>query len=104
MTAPGFASSKAIARFRLLQPHLEQDVPLVRIANERGVAERTLRRWLAAWRAKGIQGLERARRGDAGVARRLAPEIEALVRSMATRRPRPTVAAMSRACSTTSVV
>lgn len=96
MAVPGFASPKAIARFRLLQPHLEHDIPLARIAVERGIAERTLRRWLAAWRANGIQGLERARRSDAGMARRLAPEMEAIVRSMATRRPRPTVAAIHR--------
>ena len=96
MSAPGFASPKAIARFRLLQLHLEQDIPLARIAAEGGIAERTLRRWLAAWRAKGIAGLERSRRSDAGIARRLAPGIEALVRSMATRRPRPTAAAIHR--------
>lgn len=96
MSGPGFASSKALARFRLLQPHLEQDIPLARIAVERGIAERTLHRWLAAWRTHGILGLERARRSDAGVARRLAPEIEALVRSLATRRPRPTAAAIHR--------
>ena len=64
MAAPGFASSKAIARFHLLQPHVEEDVPLACVAAESDVAERTLRRWLAAWRAKGIHGLERARRSD----------------------------------------
>ncbi|WP_255440702.1 helix-turn-helix domain-containing protein [Paracoccus sp. MC1854] len=96
MSAPSFASPKAIARFRLLQPHLEQDIPLARIAAECGIAERILRRWLAAWRTDGIGGLERARRSDAGVARRFAPEIEALVRSLATRRPRPTAAAIHR--------
>ena len=96
MSDPGFASSKALARFRLLQPHLEQDIPLARIAAECGIAERTLRRWLAAWRTHAIGGLERVRRSDAGAARRLAPEIEALVRSLATRRPRPTAAAIHR--------
>ena len=70
MTDPGFASPKAIARFRLLQPHLEQSIPLTHIAAECGVAERTLRRWLAAWRVNGIQGLERTRRSDAGQARK----------------------------------
>lgn len=96
MSDPGFASSKALARFRLLQPHLEQDIPLARIAAECGTAERTLHRWLAAWRAHGIGGLERARRKDSKVSRRLAPEIEALVRSLATKRPRPTAAAIHR--------
>ena len=96
MTDPGFASPKAIARFRLLQPHLEQSIPLTHIAAECGVAERTLRRWLAAWRVNGIQGLERTRRSDAGQARKLPPDIEAHVRNMATRRPRPTAAAIYR--------
>ena len=76
MSAPGFACPKAIACFRLLQLHPEQDIPLARIAAEGGIAERTLRRWLAVWRAKGIAGLERSRRSDAGIARRLAPEID----------------------------
>ncbi len=96
MTSPGFASSKAIARVHLLQPHLEEDFPLARIAAECGVAERTLRRWLAAWRANGIEGLERARRSDAGNRRMLDPDLEGLVRSMATKRPRPTAAAIHR--------
>lgn len=41
-------------------------------------------------RARGVGGLEQARRSDAVIMRKLAPEIEALVRSMATRRPVPT--------------
>lgn len=96
MTAPGFASSKAIARFHLLQPHLEEDVPLARIAAECCVAERTLRRWLAAYRSNGIHGLELARRSDAGNRRRLDPDLEALVRSIAPKRPRTTAAAIHR--------
>lgn len=96
MATPGFASSKAIARFRLLQPHLEENVPLARIAAEFGGSERTLRRWLAAWRANGIQGLEQARRSDAGNRRKLDPDLEGLVRSMATKRPRPTAASIHR--------
>lgn len=96
MAAPGFASSKAIARFRLLQPHLEDDVPLARLASDAGVSERTLHRWLMAYRADGIAGLERARRADAGTRRHLDPDLEAFVRALATRRPRPTVAAIHR--------
>ena len=96
MKAPGFASLKAIERFRFLQPHLEEDIPLACIAAEHDVAERTLRRWLAAYRANGIHGLERTRRSDADKRRRLDPDIEAFVRSMATKRPRPTAAAIHR--------
>lgn len=48
MTDHGFASAKAQARFSLLQPHLEQDIPLARIAAESRVAEGSLHRRLAA--------------------------------------------------------
>lgn len=58
MSDPGFASSKALARFRLLQPYLEQDIPLALMAVVCGIAECTLHRLLAAWRAHGIGGLE----------------------------------------------
>ena len=96
MATPGFASPTAIERFRLLQPRLEDDIPLARIAAASDVTERTLRRWLAAYRADGIRGLERVRRADAGKRRKLPPELVALVRSMATKRPRPTTAAIHR--------
>lgn len=96
MSTPGFASPAAILRFRRLQPHLEEDVPLSRIAAAGDVAERTLRRWLAAYRADGIRGLERTRRSDAGIRRALAPDLEALIRNLAIRRPRPTTAAIHR--------
>jgi transposase-like protein len=36
-------------RVRLAQAHLEDDVPLVRLAARCSVAERTLRRWLAGY-------------------------------------------------------
>ena len=96
MAAPGFASPTATARFRMLQTHLEDDVPVSRLAAEAGLSERTLRRWLAAYRSSGIAGLERARRSDAGARRHLDPDLEAMIRALATRRPRPTVAAIHR--------
>jgi hypothetical protein len=38
---------QALARWRVLRPHLEDGCPLVRVAGEHGVPERTLRRpWL----------------------------------------------------------
>jgi hypothetical protein len=38
---------QALARWRLLRAHLEDDCPLARVAAEEHVPERTLRRWLA---------------------------------------------------------
>ena len=103
MAAPGFASPTATARFRVLQPHLGEDVPLARLAAEAGLSERTPRRWLAAYRSKGITGLERMRRSDAGARRHLDPDLEAMIRALATRRPRPTISAIHRRVVTEAV-
>jgi putative transposase len=69
---------------------------LVRLAAEGGVSERTLRRWLAAYRSKRIAGLERTRRSGAGARRDLDPGLEAMIRAPATRRPRTPIAAIHR--------
>ena len=37
----------AMERFAVLQPHLEEDVPLARAARQAGVPIRTAERWLA---------------------------------------------------------
>jgi putative transposase len=36
---------RAMARFAVLQPHLERDVPLTRAAADAGVPLRTAQRW-----------------------------------------------------------
>src|ERR1035438_2255493 len=56
----------AMARFVVLQPHLEWGVPLPRAAGEGGVALRTAKRWLARYRVSGLVGLARLRRTDLG--------------------------------------
>lgn len=93
---PGFASETAVARFEAIRPHLDLGVPLTRIAKETGDSERTLRRWLAQYRAEGIAGLERRPRADRGHRRRITSEIEASIRSEALSQPRPTAAAIHR--------
>ena len=67
-----------------------------RLAEAEGPSERTLRRWLAIWRADGVAGLERQARSDRGSRRRVAPELEAMIRTEALARPRPTAAAIHR--------
>jgi hypothetical protein len=38
--------ARALARFRLLQPCVEEGVPLAQLARQHGVALRTAQRWL----------------------------------------------------------
>lgn len=78
----------AMRRFAVLRPHLEDGVPLARAAVEAGVACRTAQRWAAAYRDRGLAGLVRAQRSDAGH-RRIPEELRHLVEGLALRRPAP---------------
>lgn len=53
-------------RWRILRLHVEDDVPLARLARQTSVGLRTLERWHARYRADGYAGLERKPRTDAG--------------------------------------
>jgi putative transposase len=95
---PGLAEAQreqAVARWQVLRAHLEDGCPLVRVAGEHGVPERTLRRWLAAYRAGGLAALARRPRSDRGT-RRMPPELQLLIEGLALRRPPPTIATVHR--------
>jgi putative transposase len=82
--APGLAElgeaarAKALLRWRVLRPHLEDGVALVHAAREAGVSERTAQRWLARYRAGGLVGLAAAPRSDRG-GRRMPDELVAMI-------------------------
>lgn len=82
-SGPGFASQTALERFRRIQPHIEDDVPLVAISRSADVPIGTLRRWLRCYRADGMAGLERKRRNDRGKQRRLEPKLVRLIEGLA---------------------
>ena len=100
-TATSFAAldepqrKQAMARFAVLRPYLEDDVPLTRAAGEAGVPIRTAQRWLARYRQGGLVGLARPTRRDAG-AHRSPADLVALVEGMALKRPRSSAAAIHR--------
>jgi putative transposase len=85
----------ALARFRLLQPFLDGDVPLSTLTRERGIALRTAQRWVTQYRHLGLAGLVRKRRHDVGT-RRYPDELVRLVEGLALRRPAPSVASVYR--------
>lgn len=82
---------KAMARWQVLRPHIEDGVPLVRLAGHGGVAGRTLQRWAARYRADGLAGLARCERADRG-ARRFPQELQLLIEGLALKRPPPSIA------------
>ena len=86
---------QALARWQVLRAHLEDGCPLVRVAGEHGVPERTLRRWLAAYGAGGLAALARRPRTDRGT-RRMPRDLQLLIEGLALRRPPPTIATVHR--------
>ena len=82
-------------RWELLRAHVEDGVPLTSIAAESGVAQRTLQRWIAAYRAAGLDGLRPRPRGDRGQ-HRLPAELCQLIEGLALVRPRASIATITR--------
>jgi putative transposase len=84
-----------MARFEVLKGYLHDSVSLARVAAEAGVPLRTVRRWLACYRAAGLAGLARRTRSDRGQ-RRLPDELVLLIEGLALRRPPPSIATVHR--------
>lgn len=89
------ARQRALQRFDALRPHLEDGVPLAPIARHLGLTERTLQRWVRRYRERGLAGLGRVPRADAG-RRRLPADLARLIEGLALRRPPPPVATIHR--------
>jgi len=80
----------------LLREHLDDGVPLTRLAQAAGIPERTLRRWVAAYRADPtVNGVTRRVRSDRGT-RVLPVDLVEAVEALALRRPAPTAAFIHR--------
>jgi putative transposase len=86
---------QALRRFQLLQPFLENNVPLSAIARQHGIPLRTMRRWVARYRQVGLVGLARQSRADRGQ-HRLAPELQRLIEGLALQKPQLSIAAIHR--------
>ena len=86
---------RAMARYSVLRPHLEDELTLARAAGAAGVSVRTARRWLARFRAAGLVGLARLPRADVG-RRKIAAELVEFVEGEFLRKPRPSVSTIHR--------
>ncbi|MFD4357465.1 Mu transposase C-terminal domain-containing protein [Nocardia sp. NPDC058518] len=100
MTAAGLTGltdadrRQAMSRFAVLRPHLDDEVPLTRAAAQADVPLRTAQRWLHRYRTFGLAGLAPTRRRSTD--RRTHPDLVRLIEGMALRRPRPSLAAITR--------
>jgi len=87
--------AEAHRRWLVLRPHLEEGVPLTRVAAWSGIPYRTLQRWLSRYHAGGLAALARRPRSDRGI-RQMPPELQLLIEGLALRRPPPTIATIHR--------
>lgn len=79
--------SLALARFRLLAPHLERERSLREVAGEAGVSLRTVQRWLTGYRSSGLAGLVRKPREDRGGRRAVSQKIREAIEGLALAKP-----------------
>jgi putative transposase len=78
---------RAFDRYQTLRPHLEEDVPLARVAVAAALPLRTAQDWVSRYRRFGLAGLTRAGRADQGKRRRLSKELSHLAEGLALQRP-----------------
>jgi putative transposase len=90
------ARTIALERFRILQPHLEQERFLTQVARDAGVPYRTAQRWVMHYRKYGLIGLTRGERGDSGGRRALSPTLQEVVEALALQKPPLSIAAVHR--------
>jgi putative transposase len=86
----------ALDRFRILQPHLEQNRLLRAVASEAGIPYRTAQRWLSLYRRSGLRALARKSRADAGGRRAVSVRLREAIEGLALEKPPLSVAAVHR--------
>jgi putative transposase len=86
---------RALARFEIIRPFLEDAVPLTRLARERQIVLRTARRWVERYRKNGLAGLVRKKRNDKNE-RKLLPDLQQTIEGLALSRPKLSAAAVHR--------
>ena len=86
---------EGLRRFSIIAPLLEEEMPGIEKArrramllSERAVSERTLRRWLAAYRTGGFDALIPKERKDKGVCRTITPDVLTLAEECRKELPR----------------
>ena len=90
------ARKLALDRFRLIQPHLEQNQSLQPLADEAGVPYRTAQRWVAQYRLFGLVALARKRREDRGGRRVVSAKLKEIIEGLALQKPPLPLAALFR--------
>jgi putative transposase len=86
----------ALDRFRLLQPHLEEQRLLKAVVRDAGIGYRTAQRWKMRYRKYGLPGLARDDRSDRGWRRAITVELKEILEALALQKPPLPIAALHR--------
>ena len=81
------ARDLAMARFRLIQPYLEERRSLQLVAADANLSFRTAQRWVSQYRKLGLTAFVRKAREDRGARRVVSPKIKAAIEGLALERP-----------------
>jgi putative transposase len=90
------ARKLALDRFRLLQPHLEDKLPLKSVAIAAGIPFRTVQRWVSLYEQFGLTALARKKRTDTGGHRTVSERLKEAIEGLALQKPPLPVAAICR--------
>jgi len=90
------ARKLALDRFRLLQPHLEDNRPLKTVAAVAGIPFRTAQRWVSLYQHFGLTALARKKRTDTGEHRTVSEKLKGAIEGLALQKPPLPVTAICR--------
>jgi putative transposase len=86
----------AMERFRLLQPHLEQNESLISVAKAAGIPYRTAHRLVSGYRRHGLAALVRKKRTDRGQRRAVSESLKKAIEGLALQKPPLPIATLYR--------
>lgn len=75
-------SKNALSKYLIIKPYLAQESNLSAISNAKGVAIRTLQRWIAQYKKAGLQNLNRKKRSDLGQYRKVTEQIKGMIEGL----------------------
>ena len=90
------ARTLALDRFRLLQPHLEENRPLRLVAAAAGIPLRIAQHWVEKYQQFGLTALARRKRADSGEHRAVSVKIREAIEGLALQKPPLPIAALDR--------
>lgn len=86
----------AMKRFAVVRLVVEEGLPQAQVAHEHHIPLRSLERWIALYRKRGLVGLTRCTRTDRGTHRHLTTNQIHVIEGLALQKPRPSIATVHR--------